>query len=88
MFNSILFNSVIISSTYSLEHSEPNELTVVHHSTWTSILCFCIDFLLLINGGFKVLFDQGPRDPISWSLQPRQAFNYLQAHLNTMNLMK
>jgi len=53
-------NKVIISSTYLLEHSAPNELVVTHKFNLEAILCFCIDVLLLTNGRYKVLFNQGP----------------------------
>jgi hypothetical protein len=51
---------VIISSPYSLEHNASNELVVVHKFNLETILCFCIDVLLLTNGRYKVLFDQDP----------------------------
>ncbi len=53
-------NQVIISSTYSFKHNAPNELIVPHKFNLEAILCFCIDVILLINGMYKVLFDQGP----------------------------
>jgi hypothetical protein len=53
-------NKVIISSTYLLEHNAPSELVVAHKFNLEAILCFCIDVLLLTNGRYKVLFDQGP----------------------------
>jgi hypothetical protein len=52
-------NQVIISSTYSLEHNAPSELVIVHKFNLEAILCFSINFLLLTNGMYKVLFNQG-----------------------------
>jgi hypothetical protein len=53
-------NQVIISSTYSFEHSAPNELVVAHKFNLEAMLCVYIDVFLLTNGRHKVLFDQGP----------------------------
>jgi hypothetical protein len=53
-------NQVIISSTYSFEHNAHSELIVAHKFNPKTILCFCIDVFLLINGKCKALFDQKP----------------------------
>jgi len=63
-------NKVIISSSYLLEHNAPNELVVAHKFNLEAILCFCIDVLLLINGRYKVLFDQGPQNLVGYSVEP------------------
>ncbi len=56
---SLQSNQVIISSTYSLENNAPSELIVAHQFNLETKLCFRIDVLLLINGRYKVLFNQG-----------------------------
>jgi len=63
-------NQVIISYTHLLEHNAPSELTIVHKFNLEAILCLCIDVLLLTNGRYKVLFGQGPCNPIGYSLEP------------------
>jgi hypothetical protein len=52
-------NQVIISFTYLLKHNAPGELIVAHKFNMEAILCFCSSVLLLTNGKYKVLFNQG-----------------------------
>jgi hypothetical protein len=40
------------------------------NSIWITISYFCINVFLLTNGRFKVLFDQGPWNPIGDLLEP------------------
>jgi hypothetical protein len=42
------------------------------NSIWITISYFCINVLVLTNGRFKVLFDQGPWNLIGDSLEPTE----------------